>query len=75
MKTLLLFLVTILVFLLIFIDNDLHHKQINSLKQQEIDSLERVIVTKDSSLIWQQRRNQALRRKAAFFNNYVYEGD
>ena len=75
MKTLLLFLVTILVFLLIFIDNDLHHKQINSLKQQEIDSLERVIVTKDSSLIWQQRRNQALRCKAAFFNNYVYEGD
>ena len=74
MKTLLLFIV-IVVFLFIFIDNDLHHKQINSLKQQEIDSLERVIVTKDSSLIWQQRRNQVLRCKAAFFNNYVYEGD
>ena len=71
MKTLLLFIV-IVVFLFIFIDNDLHHKQINSLKQEKIDSLEQVIVTKDSSLIWQQKRNQALMR---FINEHAYESN
>lgn len=71
MRIFVFFIVIIIVFLCIFIDNDLHHKQINAQKDEKIEQLKTIIQTKDSTIVYQIRENENLKRKVNFLNNYI----